>query len=284
MAPVISDPDELREALGAAQVGFVPTMGALHAGHVALIERAARENACTVVSIFVNPTQFNDPSDLARYPRNLDHDVEVASDAGADVIYAPDAETVYPPGFSTFVEVGGLTDRWEGEARPGHFRGVATVVTILLNTVRPRRAYFGEKDYQQLLVVRRMQRDLRLPGEIVACPTVREPDGLALSSRNARLTPEQRQTAVALPRSLFAMAAAAKEGERRAANLLALGRQQLEEAPGLEIEYLAVVEPDELAPVEEVTPGTRVIAAVRLGDVRLIDNLELLPADARSTA
>src|SRR5690606_27948618 len=168
-------------------------MGALHAGHVALIERAARENACTVVSIFVNPTQFNDPSDLARYPRNLDRDVEVASDAGADVIYAPDAETVYPPGFSTFVEVGGLTDRWEGEARPGHFRGVATVVTILLNTVRPRRAYFGEKDYQQLLVVRRMQRDLRLPGEIVACPTVREPDGLALSSRNARLTPEQRQ-------------------------------------------------------------------------------------------
>ncbi|GIW04924.1 MAG: pantothenate synthetase [Thermomicrobiales bacterium] len=282
MARVITDPTSLRSLLGDRKTGFVPTMGALHAGHAALIRRSAHENALTVVSVFVNPTQFDDPNDLARYPRDLDRDVAVAADAGADIVYAPDVTAVYPPGFSTFVEVAGLTERWEGAARPGHFRGVATVVTILLNTVRPRRAYFGEKDYQQLLVVRRLHRDLQLPGEIVGCPTVREADGLALSSRNARLTPQQRAEAVAIPRALFAMASAARAGEVSAARLLQLGQEHLAAPLSLIVEYLAIVDGETLDPVEHVAPGARAIIAARLGPVRLIDNVALLDEAAGS--
>jgi pantoate--beta-alanine ligase len=282
MARVITDPNSLRSLLGDQEVGFVPTMGALHAGHAALIRRSARDNALTVVSVFVNPTQFDDPNDLARYPRDLDRDVAFAAEAGADIVYAPDVATVYPPGFSSFVEVAGLTERWEGAARPGHFRGVATVVTILLNTVRPRHAYFGEKDYQQLLVVRRLHRDLQLPGEIVGCPTVREADGLALSSRNARLTPQQRAEAVAIPRALFAMASAARAGEVSAARLLQLGQENLAAAPNLSVEYLAIVDGETLDPLQHVAPGARAIVAARLGSVRLIDNVALLDEAADS--
>ncbi len=276
MTRVIADPASLQLVLSNRVVGFVPTMGALHAGHAALIQRSARENEVTVVSIFVNPTQFDDPADLARYPRDLERDVAYATDAGADLVYAPDVATVYPPGFATAVEVSGLTERWEGAARPGHFRGVATVVTILLNTVRPRRAYFGEKDYQQLLVVRRLHRDLRLPGEIVGCPTVRDADGLALSSRNARLTPQQRKQAVAVPQALFAMADAARAGEGSVERLLRIGQERLAVAPDIRVEYLAIVDGEDLTPLDRLVPGARAIVAVRLGAVRLIDNVPLL--------
>lgn len=276
MARVIADPESLQSVLSNRVVGFVPTMGALHAGHAALIQRSVRENEVTVVSIFVNPAQFDDPADLARYPRDLERDVDYATGAGADLIYAPDVATVYPPGFATTVEVRGLTERWEGAARPGHFRGVATVVTILLNTLRPRRAYFGEKDYQQLLVVRRLHRDLRLPGEIVGCPTVREADGLALSSRNARLTPQQRKQAVAIPQALFAMVDAARAGEVSVERLLQAGQERLAEAPDITVEYLAIVDGEDLTPLETLVPGARAIVAARLGAVRLIDNVPLL--------
>lgn len=274
MATVVRDVGTLRAALGAAAVGLVPTMGALHVGHLALIRRAAAENERTVVSVFVNPTQFADPLDLARYPRNLDHDVALATSAGADLVYAPPVEAVYPPGFAATVDVAGLTEPWEGASRPGHFRGVATVVTILLNSVRPARTYVGEKDFQQLVVVRRLHRDLVLPGEIVGCPTVRDEDGLALSSRNVRLSPEARQTAVAIPRALFAMRDAAARGVRSVERLRTIGRRALT-VPGLDLDYLAVVDAETLTAVPKLTPGARAIVAAVVGGVRLIDNVEL---------
>jgi pantoate--beta-alanine ligase len=253
-------------------------MGALHEGHRSLIRRSAAENPLTVVSIFVNPTQFSDAGDLAAYPRDLAADAEAAFASGADLIYAPPVEAVYPAGFATSVTVSGLTARWEGEFRPGHFSGVATVVTLLLNAVRSARAYFGEKDYQQLQVVRRMAADLFLPGEIVGCPTMRDADGLALSSRNARLSPEQRRFAAAVPQALFRMQDLAAAGTRDAAALLAAGRSRLDAERALALDYLAVVDPARLEPVERVEPGSRALLAVRLGPIRLIDNVELLPA------
>lgn len=274
---IVTTPNDVRNALGDIAPGLVPTMGALHDGHLSLIRRSAAENACTVVSVFVNPTQFGSANDLAAYPRDLAADAELAFAAGADLIYAPALEAVYPPGFATAVEVDGLTARWEGEFRPGHFRGVATVVTLLLNAVRPARAYFGEKDYQQLRVVQRMARDLLLPGEIVGCPTVRDADGLALSSRNMRLSPEQRSLAVAVPQALVRMQDLAKAGARDSNGLLAAGRSRIEAAPEIGLEYLAIVHPDTLEPVSTGIPGARAIIAARLGDIRLIDNLELVP-------
>ncbi|MDF2760089.1 MAG: Pantothenate synthetase, partial [Thermomicrobiales bacterium] len=185
MAPqIVTTRDELRAVLGDTRRGLVPTMGALHTGHLSLISRSASENPLTVVSIFVNPTQFTSPEDLARYPRDLKGDAELAGQAGADLIFAPEIMSIYPPGFDTTVEVGELSKRWEGASRPGHLRAVATVVTILLNLAQPARAYFGEKDYQQLQVIRHMHLDLALQGEIIGCATVRDADGLALSSRN----------------------------------------------------------------------------------------------------
>ena len=273
---IVASRAELRDALAGEAPGFVPTMGAIHEGHVALIRRAAAENARTVVSVFVNPTQFGDPADLARYPRDLPRDVALATEAGADLIFAPPVEEVYPPGFATTVEVAGPTERWEGAARPGHFRGVATVVAILLNLVRPARAYFGEKDYQQLLVVRRLHADLALPGAIVGCPTVREPDGLALSSRNARLSPDERRQAVAIPRALFRMADLAAAGETDATRLVEAGRRALAAALDLTEEYLAVVDGATLEPAPVVRSRSRAIVAARLGGVRLIDNVALL--------
>lgn len=270
---------ELRAALGAAEPGLVPTMGALHEGHLSLIRRSAAENERTVVSIFVNPAQFADPADAARYPRYAERDVALAAEAGADVVFAPLVEEVYPEGFATTVEVGGLGDRWEGAARPGHFRGVATVVTILLNATRPARSYFGEKDFQQLQIVRRLHADLALPGRIVASPTIRDADGLALSSRNAGLTAAERERAAVLPRSLFRMRDAVAAGEGDAAALVAVGRTTLEAVPELATEYLAVVDGETLKPVATVVPGTRAIAASRLGGVRLIDNLSLDPGN-----
>jgi pantoate--beta-alanine ligase len=263
----------LRETLGEANPGLVPTMGALHEGHLALIRRSAAENPLTVVSIFVNPTQFSDPRDLAAYPRDLDRDIRLAAESGADLIFSPSVEEIYPAGFASTVEVSGLGDRWEGEFRPGHFRGVATVVTVLLNAVRPAKAYFGEKDFQQLTIVRRFHRDLRLPGEVVGCPTIRDENGLALSSRNVRLSSKERKEAAAIPTALFAMRALAEAGETDASVLQRIGRERL---AGFVIDYLAVVDPETLEPIERLIPAARALTAVRVGPVRLIDNLELL--------
>jgi pantoate--beta-alanine ligase len=278
MTHVVTTVEDLRTALDGESPGLVPTMGALHEGHLSLIRRSAAEQTRTVVSIFVNPTQFSDPADLARYPRDLAADTELATTAGADLIFAPVVQEIYPSGFATTVEVTGLTDRWEGAFRPGHFRGVATVVTILLNAVRPAAAYFGEKDYQQLVVVRRLHRDLRLPGRIVACPTVRDADGLALSSRNTRLNPEQRARAAAIPRTLFRIAELAAGGIHDAATLIEAGLTELRQASEVALDYLVIVDPETLEPVGSVASGARVLIAAQVGETRLIDNIALTVA------
>jgi pantoate--beta-alanine ligase len=279
MTQILTTRDEVRSVLSglSQRPGLAPTMGALHAGHEALIARSARENPWTVVSIFVNPTQFQDPSDLERYPRDLDRDAEIATAAGADLIFAPTLTEMYPPGSSTRIDVGPLANRWEGVSRPGHFAGVATVVAILLNLVRPVRAYFGEKDYQQLQVVKRMHLDLALPGEIIGCATIREADGLALSSRNSRLSSAARRQAAVIPRALTTMTGLAEAGETDAATLLQAGREVLATVPEFETDYLAVVDGTTLEPVDSVTPGTRVLLAGVLDGVRLIDNKALAP-------
>ncbi len=274
-ARIVRTRAELRAALVEMPApGLVPTMGALHAGHRALIARAAAENQATVVSVFVNPTQFGDGDDFARYPRSLERDAFESAQSGAALVFAPFVDDVYPPGFATTVDVGPMAERWEGAARPGHFRAVATVVAVLIGLVRPGRAYFGEKDYQQLQVIRRMHADLALPGRVVGCGTVREADGLALSSRNARLSPAARLDASAIPRALFAMRDRVAAGERDADALGAVGRAKMA-APGIDLDYLAVVDPETLEPVTKIEPGARAIVAATVGGVRLIDNLDL---------
>lgn len=283
MTTIVRTPGELAtHRMPGQSIGLVPTMGALHEGHLSLVRRAATGNDLAVVSVFVNPAQFNDPADLERYPRSLEADARLATTAGAHLVYAPAVETVYHPGFATGVHVAGITERWEGESRPGHFDGVATVVSILLNSVRPDRSYFGEKDFQQLAMIRRMHHDLALPGEIVAGPTVREPDGLAMSSRNARLAREERAAAPTLYEALSAMREAAVGGERSALKLAILGAVMVKRAPRLELDYLQVVDPATLESVEEVVPGSRAIIAATIGGVRLIDNLALLDDEAGS--
>lgn len=277
---VLCTPAQLRASLGGRTAGLVPTMGALHEGHLSLIRKSAAENELTVVSIFVNPTQFDQPADLAAYPRDILRDEELAVAAGADLIYAPAVGTIYPAGCSTRVAVAGLTERWEGASRPGHFAGVATVVTILINTVRPTHSYFGEKDFQQLAMIRQMHRDLVLPGEIVGCPTVRDRDGLALSSRNARLTGPERAAARALPDALFAMRDLVDGGQMDVASLVAHGQEIIAAEPLLALDYLAIVSGRELSPLERVQPGARVIVAAQAGTTRLIDNLAVAPDSA----
>ncbi|MHA3683422.1 pantoate--beta-alanine ligase [Leucobacter sp. HY1908] len=276
---IIRTIDELREASrGAASIGLVPTMGALHEGHLSLVRAARAANELVVVSVFVNPTQFNDPADLAAYPRTEARDAELAASAGADLVFAPEASEMYPEGHMTSVHVAGpLTDVLEGASRPGHFDGVATVVSKLLIAAGATRAYFGQKDAQQLLVVRRLVSDLRLPTEIVACPISRETDGLARSSRNVRLSAPDRSRALALPRALEAAAAALRAGETRAPELAGVVTGVLGDA-GLVPEYVAIVDPSTLA--ERVTVDTPVLCAiaVRVGDVRLIDNELLAPS------
>ncbi len=266
--------DEMRQP--GRTIGLVPTMGALHEGHLSLIRRAAAETDLVIVSVFVNPTQFTDEADLERYPRDLERDTSLAAMSGAGLIYAPDVATIYPEGCSTTVTVAGVTARWEGESRPGHFDGVATVVTILLGQVRSNRAYFGEKDFQQLTIVRRMHRDLALPGEIVPCPTVRERDGLAMSSRNVRLDTRQRQVAPVLYEALTAMREAEASGESSALHLAIAGAVLVRRIPDITLDYLQVVDPETLQPVEFVRPGDRAIIAATIGETRLIDNLVLL--------
>jgi pantoate--beta-alanine ligase len=276
---------ELRAALAPIRregltIGLVPTMGALHEGHLSLVRHAREECDRVVVSLFVNPAQFNERSDLERYPRSEHDDAALAAAAGAAVLFAPSVEEVYPPGFATSVEVLGLTDRLEGVARGSqHFRGVATVVTKLLCMTLPDVAYFGQKDAQQVLVIRRLAQDLNLPVRIEARPTVREPDGLAMSSRNALLDPDQRARARGLPAALDAAGELAAHGERSAHTLLQAARETMH-AHGVDSEYVELVDPHTLERVEQLSDDALLAIAARIGEVRLIDNTLLSPNTA----
>ncbi|TZG26448.1 pantoate--beta-alanine ligase [Sphingomonas montanisoli] len=270
---------ELRVAVRAlvntgSPVALVPTMGALHAGHIALVDAARARGCQVVVSIFVNPTQFAPNEDLDAYPRREAADAAMLEAADAAILWAPDVAEMYPAGFASSIEVEGVTARWEGEARPGHFAGVATVVAKLLLQVRPDIAFFGEKDFQQLAVIRRMVRDLDVGIEIVGVPTQRDDDGLALSSRNAYLSPEERIAARALPRALGDAVAAIGRGTSVAAALDA-AKARLTEAGFGPIDYVALVDADSLEPVESIDSPARLIAAAKLGRTRLIDNISV---------
>lgn len=268
----------LRDALAKCRrpVGLVPTMGALHEGHASLIRRAHADDATVVVTVFVNPRQFNESSDFKAYPRDEAADVRLCGAAGADLVFIPSVDEIYPAGFQTSVRVGALTEPLEGAARPGHFEGVTTVVAILLRLAGADHAYFGQKDAQQLLVVRRMAADLGFATEIVACPIVREPDGLALSSRNARLTPQQRAAAPVLRRALSAARARYDAGEHDAEVLRAAMQVTLSAESLATPEYVSCADPATLAELDRVDGPALLSMAVRFGAVRLIDN-EPLP-------
>ena len=269
---------DLRDALAGARrpVGLVPTMGALHEGHASLIRRAHEDNATVLVTIFVNPRQFNERSDFEAYPRDEAADVRTCGAAGAAMVFIPPVEEVYPEGFQTSVRVGALTEPLEGGSRPGHFEGVTTVVAILLTLAGAECAYFGQKDAQQLLVIRRMAADLGMATEIVACPIVREPDGLAMSSRNVRLTPQLRAAAPVLRRALSAARARYDAGDRNAEILRAAMRVTLAAEPLAAPEYVSCADPATLRELDRVTGPALLSTAVRFGAVRLIDN-EPLP-------
>ena len=275
---IVRQVDALRDVVRAARargerIALVPTMGALHDGHRALMRRAREECACVVVSLFVNPAQFTEPADLDRYPRDEARDVRMMESVGVHVLFAPEVDEVYPPGFATTVEVAGLSQPLEGEARgTEHFRGVATIVTKLLNMVQPDAAYFGQKDAQQALIIQRLVRDLDLPVRIEICPTVREADGLAMSSRNAMLDSAARLKAVTLSQALAAVEDAVSQGETRTAVALAAGSTLLH-AAGIEPEYFAAVDAATLLPADAFTGTTLIAIAARVGQVRLIDNV-----------
>jgi pantoate--beta-alanine ligase len=261
-----------RSDLGGGTLALVPTMGALHAGHIALIEQAKARADTVAATIFVNPMQFGANEDFGRYPRQEEQDSRLLSEHGCDLLWIPSTEDIYPAGFATTVSVSGVSERWEGEARPGHFDGVATVVAKLLLSVRPDLALFGEKDFQQLAVIRRMAADLNLAVEIVGVPTVREPDGLALSSRNSFLSADERRRAVALPNVLNAARDAILGGGSVPA-ALQHGKQSLVDAGFLRIDYFALVDAATLEPLDHPTDEMRLIAAAVIGTTRLIDNL-----------
>ncbi len=275
VAEVRSAGDEARAA-GRA-VGLVPTMGALHDGHASLIDRARAETDLVIVSIFVNPLQFGESADLADYPRDEERDLRRAERLGVDVVFAPSLAAMYPQGEPEMtVDPGPLGDRLEGARRPGHFRGVATVVSKLFHAVGSCRAYFGEKDAQQLAVIRRMVGDLNEPVDVVACPTVRDPDGLALSSRNARLTPDQREAAGCLFLALAAAAELTRNGERETPKLVAVMAREIGATPEARLDYALVVDDASFEEIGRIEGPARALVAARFGDVRLIDNL-LLP-------
>ena len=271
---IVRNSEELARARAAlsGKVALVPTMGALHVGHVALVAEARKRADKVAASIFVNPAQFGQGEDFGRYPRREAEDAEMLEKADCDLLWAPSAGDIYPDGFSTKVSVSGVSERWEGEARPGHFDGVATVVAKLLMGVRPDVAVFGEKDFQQLAVIRRMVADLGLPVEIVGVPTVRESDGLALSSRNAYLLPEDRQQALALPRALEAARAAIRSGTP-VFEVLHEARASLRDGGFSRVDYFALVDAKTLEPLDEPAGAMRLIAAAVIGTTRLIDNL-----------
>jgi pantoate--beta-alanine ligase len=277
MTHVLRTRADLRAALAASArpIGLVPTMGWLHDGHTSLIERARADNATVVVSIFVNPRQFGESADFTRYPRNEARDLAVCEAAGVDLVFAPSVDEVYPPGFDTTVTVGAIARPLEGAARPGHFEGVATVVAILFALVGAERAYFGAKDAQQVRVIRRMALDLALPTEVVALPTVREADGLAMSSRNARLTPAARAAAPVVRRALLDGRARYEAGERSAEALRAVMRATLAAEPLADVDYVSVADDGSLQELDTVDRPALLSLAVRFGDVRLIDNEQL---------
>ncbi|MGE3819074.1 MAG: pantoate--beta-alanine ligase [Isosphaeraceae bacterium] len=281
MLTVVHQIAEVREAISAARaqgnsIGFVPTMGALHEGHARLIEASREESTFVVVSIFVNPTQFGPTEDYERYPRTLEADLERSERAGADLIFAPTAREMYPRGTqgTTFVEVPGLSSQWEGTSRPTHFRGVTTVVLKLFAIVRPDLAYFGAKDYQQQLIIRRMVEDLNLPVTIRALPTVREPDGLAMSSRNRYLNPDQRRGATVLFRALERARTLVREGERDANRVRQELTRTIESEREARLDYAEVADAETLETLQRIDPGREAVGllAVRFGETRLIDN------------
>jgi pantoate--beta-alanine ligase len=257
-------------------VGFVPTMGALHEGHLSLVREARQLSDVVIVSIFVNPAQFGPGEDLDKYPRDLTADAAMLAQYDVDYVFAPETQEIYGEGFSTYVYVEGVTDGLEGASRPGHFRGVATVVTILFNTVRPDFAFFGQKDAQQVAVIKRLTKDLGFETEIVVLPIVREESGLALSSRNSYLSPEDREKAAIIFRGLKEAKIAYKKGTRNAADLAQIVQKTIETEPAASIDYIAVVDRDSLQPIDKIGENEAIIAAAaRFGNVRLIDNVIL---------
>jgi len=274
---VVATVAELRAELALARragqkIGLAPTMGALHEGHLSLVRAAKGECDRVVVSIFVNPSQFGPTEDYAKYPRTLDADVALLAGCGADLVFAPTADELYRPGHAAWVEVGAVAEPLEGRFRPGHFRGVATIVLKLMNAAQADMAYFGQKDYQQALVIRRMVADLNVPTAVRVCPIVREPDGLALSSRNRYLTPAARQRALVLWKSLQLAEKLVAEGKRDAGEVAARMRELIETADDARIDYVALVDPETLAPVERLGDATLAALAVKIENTRLIDN------------
>lgn len=271
---IVRSSEELALARAAVTttLALVPTMGALHAGHMALVGEAKRRASCVAASLFVNPTQFGPNEDFARYPRREAEDARMLEEGGCELLWIPSVADMYPDGFSTSIRVAGVSDRWEGEARPGHFEGVATVVAKLLISVRPDIAFFGEKDFQQLAVIRQMAIDLNIPVEIAGVPTIREPDGLALSSRNSYLSADERRRAVALPEALQQARESILEGDA-VTPALEIARRSLAKAGFSTIDYFALVDATTLEPVDEPRGEMRLIAAAIIGTTRLIDNL-----------
>ncbi|HLG22508.1 MAG TPA: pantoate--beta-alanine ligase [Candidatus Manganitrophaceae bacterium] len=258
---------------GKKKVGLVPTMGALHEGHLSLIRRAKRECGCVVVSLFVNPLQFGPKEDFKTYPRDLPGDRKKAASAGADLLWAPSVEEMFPPGHQTFVEVEGVGRRWEGASRPGHFRGVATVVAKLFQIVRPDRVYLGQKDYQQTRVILRMVRDLAFDLSVRICPTLREKDGLAMSSRNQRLSAEERKAAPVLYKALRNGEALIREGERESRRVIQRMEEVIRSEARAKIDYIALADPETLEPIDRIAGRVVLLGGVKIGAVRLIDNL-----------
>jgi pantoate--beta-alanine ligase len=281
MKPVVAKTiDAIRAAVADAKkrglsVGLVPTMGALHAGHVSLLQAARAETGFVVATIFVNPTQFGPHEDFSRYPRPLDKDLEICGQAGVNAVFVPDVKTIYPDGFGTYVEVHGLQDLWEGASRPGHFRGVATVVLKLFNIVGADVAYFGQKDAQQARIIQQMVGDLDVPIRLRVCPIIREPDGLALSSRNQYLDAEQRRHAVVVHQALEHARALIAKGECNAAVVQQALADRIKATPGAQLDYAALVDPQTLRSVERIGKEVLVALAVRFGATRLIDNLKI---------
>jgi pantoate--beta-alanine ligase len=267
---------ESRAIRGAGKrLGFVPTMGALHEGHLSLVRAARSSSDLVAASIFVNPTQFGANEDLAKYPRSFERDRELLQGERVELLFAPSVEEMYPAGAVTWVTVEGLSDKLDGRSRPGHFRGVTTVVAKLFHVVQPDAAFFGQKDAAQVAIIRRMVRDLNLPVEIVVCPIVRAADGLAMSSRNAYLDPDERKWALVLQRSLLRAEHLAETGERNAARLVAAGREEIDKESSVRLDYFEIVNPDTLDPLEDISGGGLVAVAAVVGGTRLIDNILL---------
>jgi len=281
MVKLITSPQDMQSVSKAIKkegknIGFVPTMGYLHEGHTSLMRCSKKENDITVVSIFVNPTQFGENEDFDKYPRDLERDLKICEKEGVDFVFAPSAKDMYPEGYATYVVMEDLVDRLCGKFRPGHFKGVLTVVNKLFNIIKPDKAYFGEKDYQQLVVIKKMVKDLNMDVEVIGCPIVREEDGLAKSSRNKYLSKEERTSAVSLYKALQLAQKMFNEGETDPEKIISQMENLIKSYPQVkEIQYIEIVDPDTLKPKEKVEKGDRVLIAVFIGDTRLIDNIEV---------